>query len=50
VEFVDKVVGTTRGTFVTRIDTQTVLRLSVSHRLEKAMKVDHLTTTNPPQS
>jgi hypothetical protein len=24
-----------------------VLRLSVSHRLEKAMKVDHLTTTNP---
>jgi hypothetical protein len=24
-----------------------VLRLAVSHRLEKAMKVDHLTTTNP---
>ena len=39
--------GATRGTFATSIDTQTVLRLAVSHRLEKAMKVDHLTTTNP---
>ena len=47
VEFVDKLVSATRGTFATSIDTQTVLRLSVSHRLEKAMKVDHLTTTNP---
>jgi hypothetical protein len=47
VEFVDKLVGATRGTFATSIDTQTVLRLAVSHRLEKAMKVDHLTTTNP---
>ncbi len=28
------------------IDTQTTLRLAVSDRLEKAMKVDHL-TTNP---
>jgi hypothetical protein len=46
-EFVDKVVATARGTFATSIDTQTVLRLAVSHRLEKAMKVDHLTTTNP---
>ena len=47
VEFVDKVVATSRGTFATSIDTQTALRLAVSHRLEKAMKVDHLTTTNP---
>ena len=47
VEFVDKMVGTARGTFVASIDTQTTLRLSVSHRLEKAMKVDHLTTVNP---
>ena len=46
-EFVDKLVCATRGAFATSIDTQTVLRLSVSHRLEKAMKVDHLTTTNP---
>jgi uncharacterized coiled-coil protein SlyX len=46
-EFVDKIVGTTRGTFVASIDAQTTLRLSVSHRLEKAMKVDHLTTINP---
>ncbi len=43
----DKLVGATRSTFATSIDTQTVLRLAVSHRLEKAMKVDHLTTTNP---
>jgi hypothetical protein len=28
------------------LDTQTTLRLAVSHRLEKALKVDHL-TTNP---
>jgi hypothetical protein len=47
VEFVDKMVDTARGTFVAGIDTQTTLRLAVSHRLEKAMKVDHLTTTNP---
>jgi hypothetical protein len=47
VEFVDKVVATSRGTFATSIDTQTALRLAVSHRLEKAMKVHHLTTTNP---
>ena len=46
VEFVDKMVGTTRGAFVMGLDTQTTLRLSVSHRLEKAMKVDHL-TSNP---
>jgi hypothetical protein len=45
-EFVDKLVGAARGTFAKSIDTQTVLRLAVSHRLEKAMKVDHLTTTN----
>ncbi len=45
-EFVDKVVGATRGAFATSLDTQTTLRLAVSHRLEKAMKVDHL-TTNP---
>jgi hypothetical protein len=47
VEFVDKMVDACRGTFVAGIDTQTTLRLAVSHRLEKAMKVDHLTTTNP---
>jgi hypothetical protein len=47
VEFVNKMVDTARGTFVAGIDTQTTLRLAVSHRLEKAMKVDHLTTTNP---
>jgi hypothetical protein len=47
VEFVDKMVDAARGTFVAGIDTQTTLRLAVSHRLEKAMKVDHLTTTNP---
>jgi hypothetical protein len=46
-EFVDKLVGAARGTFATSIDTQTVLRLAVSHCLEKALKVDHLTTTNP---
>ena len=46
VEFVDKVVGTARGTFAMSLDTQTSLRLAVSHRLEKAMKVDHL-TANP---
>ena len=46
VEFVDKMVGATRGAFAMGLDTQTTLRLSVSHRLEKAMKVDHL-TTNP---
>jgi hypothetical protein len=46
-EFVDKVVAMSRGTFATSIDTQTVLRLAVSYGLEKAMKVDHLTTTNP---
>jgi uncharacterized membrane protein YgcG len=46
-DFVEKVLGTTRGTFVASIDTQTALRLAVSHRLEKALKVDHLTTTNP---
>jgi hypothetical protein len=45
-EFVDKVVGASRGAFAMSIDTQTTLRLAVSHRLEKAMKVDHL-TTNP---
>ena len=45
-EFVDKVVGATRGSFAMSLDTQTGLRLAVSHRLEKAMKVDHL-TTNP---
>ncbi len=47
VEFIDKVVSTTRGTFVASIDTQTALRLSVSHRLEKAMKLEHLITTSP---
>ena len=47
VEFVDKMVDAARGTFAISIDTQTTLRLAVSHRLEKAMKVDHLTTTNP---
>ena len=46
VEFVDHVVGAARGTFAMSLDTQTTLRLAVSHRLEKAMKVDHL-TTNP---
>ncbi len=46
VEFVDKVVGTARGTFAMSLDTQTSLRLAVSHLLEKAMKVDHL-TANP---
>jgi hypothetical protein len=46
VEFMDKMVSATRGTFAMGLDTQTTLRLSVSHRLEKAMKVDHL-TTNP---
>ena len=46
VEFVDKVVGSSRGTFAMCLDTQTTLRLAVSHRLEKALKVDHL-TTNP---
>jgi hypothetical protein len=45
-EFVDKVVGASRGAFAMSIDTQTTLRLAVSNRLEKAMKVDHL-TTNP---
>ncbi len=45
-EFVDKVVGTSRGAFIMSLDTQTTLRLAVSRRLEKAMKVDHL-TTNP---
>jgi hypothetical protein len=44
----DEVVGTSRGTFVASIDTQTVFWLVVSHhRLDKAMKVDHLTTINP---
>ena len=47
VEFVDKMVDAARGTFAISIDTQTTLRLAVSQRLEKAMKVDHLTTTNP---
>jgi hypothetical protein len=46
VEFVDHVVGAARGTFAMSLNTQTTLRLAVSHRLEKAMKVDHL-TTNP---
>ncbi len=45
-EFVDKVVGASRGAFAMSIDTQTALRLAVSNRLEKAMKVDHL-TANP---
>ena len=45
-EFVDKVVGVSRGAFALSIDTQTALRLAVSTRLEKAMKVDHL-TANP---
>ncbi len=45
-EFVDKVVGAARGSFAMSFDTQTILRLAVSHRLEKAMKVDHL-TSNP---
>ncbi len=48
-EFVDKMVGATRGAFAMGLDTQTTLRLSVSHRLEKAMKVDHL-TTNPSKA
>ncbi len=43
-EFVDKAVGASRGAFAMSIDTQTALRLAVSHRLEKAMKVDHLTS------
>jgi hypothetical protein len=47
VEFVDKLVDAARGTFAISIDTQTTLRLAVSQRLEKAMKVDHLTTTTP---
>jgi hypothetical protein len=46
VEFVELVIGAARGTFAMSLDTQTTLRLAVSHRLEKAMKVDHL-TTNP---
>jgi hypothetical protein len=46
VEFVDKVVGSSRGSFAMSLDTQTTLRLAVSHRLERALKVDHL-TTNP---
>jgi hypothetical protein len=46
VEFVDKMVGASRGTFAMCLDTQTILRLAVSNRLEKALKVDHL-TTNP---
>jgi hypothetical protein len=46
VEFVDKVVGSSRGTFAMCLDTQTTLRLAVSHRLEKALKVDHLTTNS----
>jgi hypothetical protein len=46
VEFVDKVVGSSRGSFAMSLDTQTTLRLAVSQRLEKALKVDHL-TTNP---
>jgi hypothetical protein len=46
VEFVDHVVDAARGTSAMSLDTQTTLRLAVSHRLEKAMKVDHL-TTNP---
>ena len=48
-EFVDSVVGATRGAFATSLDTQTTLRLAVSHRLEKAMKVDHL-TSNPSKA
>jgi hypothetical protein len=47
VEFVDKMVDAARGTYAISIDTQTTLRLAVSLRLEKALKVDHLTTTNP---
>ncbi len=46
VEFVDKVVCSSRGSFAMSLDTQTTLRLAVSQRLEKALKVDHL-TTNP---
>ena len=45
-EFLDRVVGASRGAFAMSIETQTTLRLAVSHRLEKAMRVDHL-TTNP---
>ena len=44
--FVDHLVGAARGSFAMSLDTQTTLRLAVSHRLEKAMKVDHR-TTNP---
>jgi hypothetical protein len=44
VEFVDKVVDSSRGSFAMSLDTQTTLRLAVSQRLEKALKVDHLTT------
>ena len=40
------IVNTARGSFAMSLDTQTTLRLAVSHRLEKAMKVDHR-TTNP---
>ena len=47
VEFVDKMVDAARGTYAISIDTQTTLRLAVSLRLEKALKVDHLTTSNP---
>ena len=46
VEFVDKVVGSSRGAFAMSLETQTTLRLAVSQRLEKALRVDHL-TTNP---
>jgi uncharacterized coiled-coil protein SlyX len=46
VEFVDKVVGSSRGAFAMGLETQTTLRLAVSQRLEKALRVDHL-TTNP---
>jgi hypothetical protein len=45
-EFVDKVMGSARGAFAMSLDTQTALRLAVSHRQEKAMKVDR-PTTNP---
>ena len=45
-EFLTTLVGAARGSFAMSLDTQTTLRLAVSHRLEKAMKVDHL-TTNP---
>ena len=47
IEFVDKMVDASRGTYAVSIDTQTTLRLAVSLRLEKALKVDHLTTSNP---